>query len=223
MVKERRRVVSNDQIAEALWSEAAPAEGRNRLRHYVHALREKLEPDRQHRSAARFIVARRGAYCFDTGEVWIDADEFERETRAGLAALGQGSIEVAGKHLTGAMRLYQGNFLAEDPYVEWVLDERERLRELAGRALRGQVRIQTQLGNLEVAAEHARRLVEMEPYDSDAQQLLMTLCLRRGRRSEAHRRYLLLRKRLISEFGQEPDFELAELEGRADAALPTSE
>jgi DNA-binding SARP family transcriptional activator len=220
MVKERRRVVSNDQIAEALWPEAAPSEGRNRLRHYVHALREKLEPGRERRSTARFIVARRGAYCFDTREVWIDADEFERETRAALATLEQGLLEAAGEHLARAMRVYQGNFLAEDPYAEWVLDERERLRELAGRALRGQVRIQMKAGSLEIAAEHARRLVEMEPYDGDAQRLVISLCLKRGRRSEAHRRYSVLCKRLMSQFGQRPDFELSDLEGRSVSAAP---
>jgi DNA-binding SARP family transcriptional activator len=215
LVGERRRVVTNDQIAEALWPEAAPSEGRNRLRHYVHALREKLEPDREHRSAA-FVVSRRGAYCFDTNGVWIDADEFERETRAGLASIEQELLEPASAHLVSAMRLYQGSFLAGDPYAEWALDERERLRELAGKALRGQVRIQMQMGSLEAAADHARRLVEMEPYDTDAQKLLITLCLRRGRRSEAYRRYAVLRKRLLTQFGQVPAFDLAELEVHAD-------
>jgi DNA-binding winged helix-turn-helix (wHTH) protein len=150
LVGERRRAVASDRIAEALWPEAGPEEARNRLRQYVHALRERLEPDRTHRSPARFVVARRGGYCFETSGVWIDADEFERETRAGLAALDQGFLEPAAAHLAGAMHLYQGSFLAEDPYAEWALDERERLRELAGRALRAQVRIQMQMENHEV-------------------------------------------------------------------------
>jgi DNA-binding SARP family transcriptional activator len=218
LVGERRRVVASDRIAEALWPEAGPEEARNRLRQYVHALREKLEPDRTHRSPARFVVARRGAYCFETSGVWIDADEFEREARAGLAAFDQGFIEPAAAHLTSAMRLYQGDFLAEDPYAEWALDERERLRELAGRALRAQVGIQMQMENLEVAADHARRLADMEPFDTDVQKLFIDLCLKRGRRSEAFRRYSLLRKRLLTSFGQEPDFDLAELESQADQA-----
>ena len=109
------------------------------------------------------------------------------------------------------MRLYQGDFLAEDPYAEWALDERERLRELAGRALRAQVSIQVQMENLEVAADHARRLADMEPFDTDVQKLFIDLCLKRGRRSEAFRRYAVLRKRLLTSFEQEPDFDLADL------------
>lgn len=214
LIGERRRVIASDRIAEALWPEAGPEEARSRLRYYVHALRERLEPDRAHRSPARFVVARRGAYCFDTGGVWIDADEFERETRAGLAAFNQGNLEPAAAHLASAMHLYQGNFLAEDPYAEWALDERERLRELAGRALRTQVGIQMQMENLEAAADHARRLADMEPFDTDVQKLFIDLCLKRGRRSEAFRRYSVLRKRLLTSFEQEPDFDLAELEGQ---------
>jgi DNA-binding SARP family transcriptional activator len=216
LVAERRRVVASDRIAEALWPEAGPEEARNRLRYYVHALREKLEPDRAHRSPARFVVARRGAYYFDTSRVWIDADEFEREARAGLAAFDQSFLEPAAAHLAGAMRLYHDNFLSEDPYAEWALDERERLRELAGRVLRVQVEIQLRADDPAGAADHARRLADMEPFDTDVQKLFIELCLRRGRRSEAFRRYSVLRKRLLASFGQEPDFGLAELESQGE-------
>lgn len=209
LVGERRRVVSNDQIAEAMWPEAGPGEARNRLRYYVHALREKLEPERAWRSPSRLVVARRGGYLLDTSQMWIDADEFEREVRAGLAAFAQGLDGPAATHLAGALDLYQGGFLTEDPYAEWALAERERLQELAGRALRAKVKIYLDLGDLELVATHARRLADMEPFDTDAQKMFIEICLRRGRRSEAFRRYSALRKRMLASFGEEPDFDLA--------------
>jgi DNA-binding SARP family transcriptional activator len=217
---ERRRVVTSDQIGEALWPEAGLDEARNRLRHYVHALRDKLEPDRAHRSPTRFVVARRGGYLLDTSDIWIDADEFEREARAGLATFSQGFNEPAAAHLSSALRLYQDGFLSEDPYAEWVLEERERLQELAGRALRAQVHIYEQLGRLEVAADYARRLADMEPFDNDVQRQFIELCLRRGRRSEALRRYSFLRERMLDSFGQEPDFDLIELDREIGATRP---
>jgi DNA-binding SARP family transcriptional activator len=208
----RRQLLATDQIADALWPEASPDEARNRLRYYVHALREKLEPERARRSPSRFITARRGGYILETDHIWLDVDEFQREARAGLAAFVQGLVEPAAAHLDNALRLYQGSFLAEDPYAEWTFDEREHLQELAGRALRAQVRIRIQLGHLDVAADHARHLAELEPFDMDVQRMLMDVCLRRGRRSEALRRYSALRKRMLSSFGQEPDFDLPEVE-----------
>ncbi len=208
----RRQLVASDQIADALWPEAAPEEARNRLRYYVHGLREKLEPERTRRSPSQFIKARRGGYMLDTDHVWLDVDEFQREARAGLAAFVQGLVEPAAAHLDSALRLYQGSFLAEDPYAEWTFEEREHVHELVGRALRAQVRIQIQLGQLDDAFDHARRLADLEPFDMDAQRMFMDVCLRRGRRSEALRRYSALRKRLMRSFGQEPDFDLSEVE-----------
>ena len=113
VVTERHRTAASDQIAEALWPEAGPSELRGRLRYYVHRLREKIEPDRARRSPARFVVAHEGGYSLDTTRVWIDADAFEREARAGLAAFAQGSVGPAATHLRDALRLYQGRFLAD--------------------------------------------------------------------------------------------------------------
>lgn len=214
-ISERRRVLPSDRIAEALWPEVAIEGGRNRLRHYVHALRDRLEPKRGAGSRARFIVAHRGAYRFDTSATWIDADVFEREVRAGLSSLDQGAEGAAATHLAVALRLYQGDFLGEDPYVEWAIDERERLRELAGRALRAKVTLAERRGDLEVAADYARRLAGLEPFDYDVQKLFIGLCLKRGRRSEALRRYAALHKRMLTEFGHGPEFELSELASSA--------
>jgi DNA-binding SARP family transcriptional activator len=212
LVCERGRAIANDRIAEALWPEAGSTEGRNRLRYYVHVLRERLEPERARRSPSSFVAARRGAYALDLSQVRVDVDDFEREARIGLAAFVQDLPESAAAHLDRALSLYDEGFLPEDPYEEWALDERERLHEQAGRVLRAQVRIQVRLNDVAAAVGHARRLAEMEPFDTDVQRLLIDLCLQRGRRSEAVRRYTVLRKRMLQSFGQEPDFTLAELQ-----------
>jgi DNA-binding SARP family transcriptional activator len=216
---ERHHPVPSDRIVEALWPGTTPDEGRNRLRYYVHVLREKLEPGRPKRSPSGFVVARRGGYALDLSRVQIDADDFEREACAGLTAFVQDQVEPATDHLDRALSLYGQGFLPEDPYEEWALDERERLHELAGRALRAQVRIQLRLDDVDAAAAYARRLADLEPFDTDVHRLLIDICLRRGRHSEAVRRYAVLRKRMLSSFGEEPDFALAELTHRRDGAL----
>jgi DNA-binding SARP family transcriptional activator len=214
LICERRRVVTSDQVAEALWPDAGLEEAPSRMRYNVHALREKLEPDRQRRSPARFVVARRGGYLFDTAGIWIDADVFEREAQAGLSAFRRTRHAQAAQHLSSALGLYKGDFLADDPYAEWALEEQERLRSLAAQVLRAQARIEIDLGQLDSAADHVRRLTELEPFDGDAQQLLVEICLRRGRRSEAHRRYARFKHRMLSVFETEPDFALGDVERR---------
>ena len=209
LVCERRRVVASDQIAEALWPNAGP-EALNRVRHYVHVLRERLEPERPKRAPSQLILARRGGYMLDD-RVWIDADEFEDEVGAGLALFVQGEGDAAVKRLERGLSLYTGDFFAEEPYAEWALGERDRLRELAARGLRALVRLKLSAAELDAAAGQARRLAELEPFDMDVQREFIEMCLRRGRRSEAVRRYAVVRKRALREFGEEPDFELADL------------
>lgn len=209
---ERRRAVTSDQAVEALWPEAGLEDGQSRLRYTVHALRDKLEPDRPPRSTGRFVVARRGGYVFDTSHVWLDVDEFEREARAGLAACRQSQRRQAAQSLTNALRLYRGDFLTDERYADWALEEQERLRGLAALVMRSQARIDIELGRLEAAAQHIRRLADLEPFDKDVHQLMIEVCLRRGRRSEAHRRYARFKRRMDEEFGCEPGFNLGDIE-----------
>jgi Bacterial transcriptional activator domain len=54
----------------------------------------------------------------------------------------------------------------------------------------------------------------MDPLDMSAQRDLLAVMMKRGRHSEAARRYQLVRHRYRRTFGQEPEFVLSELTGR---------
>src|SRR6201996_6517882 len=166
LICERRRTVTSDQIGETLWPDAGPRESGNRLRYNVHSLRGKLEPGRERRGGGRFILTPRGGYGLDAARVWIDADRFEVEVLAGLGAVRQGLLEEAEGHLAEALALYRGEFLAGDPYLDFAISERERLHDLACRAIRERVRVAVELDRLDAAAEHGERLAAMEPFDA---------------------------------------------------------
>lgn len=210
LVAERNRVVHVEQIAEALWPGAGPA-ALNNVRHFVHSLRDKLEPDRPKRSPSSFIVAVQGGYAIDRRRVEIDADEFEQGVEAGTRAARAGLTDEAETKLREALALYRGDFLADEPYAEWAYLERERLRGLATDALRLLATLFAKRENIAGAAELLEQLAELEPYDGDVHKQLLTAWLRLGRRTEASRRYTAFRMRMLREFGEEPDFELAEL------------
>lgn len=212
LVCERSRSVTSEQIAEALWPNSGQREALTRVRHYVHLLRRTLEPDRSPRSSSRYVATRRGGYGL-TG-VWVDADEFERRVERGLDALRRQDLERARAELGVARELYRGDFLAEDPFAEWAVAERDRLRELASCALRAVVEIELADGRLAPAAERARELAEMDPFDVDVYRGFLGICLRLGRRSEAVRHYALLRNRMQRVFGEEPGFTLSDLVAR---------
>jgi DNA-binding SARP family transcriptional activator len=192
------------------WPNAGRA-GATSVRQAIHTLRDRLEPDRPKGKPSGYVVARTGGYELAPGRVWIDADDFEAHARAGLGAMQQGAVERARASLAAAARAYVGDFLADEPYAEWALLERARLRELAAEVLRGLAGLAHDAGDDEAAGEHLQRLAELEPLDLQAQRDLIALMLRRGRHSEALRRYELVRRRYRRAFGVEPGFALADL------------
>lgn len=216
LVCERNRVVYAEEIADAIWPGAGP-QGVGNVRHYVHGLREKLEPARAKRAPSSFVVAVRGGYAIDRRHVRIDADDFEDGVQRGLRAFEAGDAGEGRTRLTAALELYTGDFLADEPYAEWAYEERNRLRGLAARALRALAREAVARREVAEAARHLERLTELEPYDSDVHRDLFTVWLVLGRRTEAARAYAAFRMRMLREFGEEPGFDLAKLK-RGQAA-----
>jgi DNA-binding SARP family transcriptional activator len=210
LICERGRVVTHDELLEVFWPNAGRA-GATSVRQAIHTLRDRLEPDRPKGKPSGYVVARTGGYELAPGRVWIDADDFEAHARAGLGALQQAAVDRAAASLAAAARAYVGDFLADEPYAEWALLERARLRELAAEVLRGLASLAHDAGDDEAAGEHLQRLAELEPLDLQAQRDLIALMLRRGRHSEALRRYELVRRRYRRAFGVEPGFTLADL------------
>jgi DNA-binding SARP family transcriptional activator len=210
LVTQRGRVVPTEEIAEALWPKR-DARVLGNVRHFIHVLRDRLEPDRPKRAPSSFIVARHGGYMIDPQHVRVDADEFEELVSNGQASVERGDEGAAWAQFESALNLYRGEFLTEERYAEWAFAERDRLREIAGNALSSLAKLKLEAGGLEGALDHYYRLAEMNPFDTGVQRELIALYLRCGRRTDAVRRYGALRLRMLREFGEPPDFELADL------------
>ncbi len=208
LVAARGRVLTIDQIADALWPDADAGSAAT-VRYVVHTLRDRLEPDRPGGAKPAFVVSHRGGYRLDMDRVTVDADVFERELRDGLAAHAADGSPLARRLLERAVARYRGDFLPEEPYADWAAPERERLRELLGRALRALAELAAADGDLDTAGDRLAQLAELEPLDIEVHRDLIALCQRRGRHGEAARRYAALRRRTEAAFGDGPGFALS--------------
>lgn len=215
----RGRFVAAEEISEAIWPGADPFAGVARVRHYVHVVRAKLEPERDRRTPSWFVVAAGGGYSLDRAHVWLDVDEFESCAESGLAAFRRGERQRAEVSLGRALALYRGDFLADEPFADWALFERERVTALESRVLSALAELALKEGRLDEAGRRLERLAGLEPFDTDVQRDLIALCLRRGRRSEALRRYSALRTRFQRHFGEEIGFTLTDLVDEATKPL----
>jgi DNA-binding SARP family transcriptional activator len=211
LLASRTAPAPSEAIASALWPDRGPSAVAN-VRYCVFKLRQQLG-GRGDPGGSPIIHGAAG-YRLDPRRLKLDVDLFERQATTGLAAHRRGEREAAETPLTQALSLYRGDFLAEDPYVDWAFNEREYLRSLAGRTLAATAEIALADGRLEVAADRLQRLARLEPFDSRVHQMLIEVCLRRGRRTEAVRHYSALRTRLQRAFGEQPDFDLARLAAR---------
>jgi DNA-binding SARP family transcriptional activator len=210
LICERDRVVQAEEIAEALW----PYSGRQALssvRHFVHALRDRLEPGRARHTTTPFIITVRGGYAINRRHVRIDADVFAQSARDGLNAVQRGEDDTAAELLEFAISFYRGDLLEDEPYSEWAMAERDRLRGMATDSLRALARLALSRGDHATAVKHLERLAEFEPFDTDVHRELLRVLLTVGRRSEAVRRYQTFRARLGKEFNAEPGFALTDL------------
>lgn len=209
LIAERHRSVFCDEIISLLWPPSASPDTRG-VRYFVHELRDQLEPGGSTQPPSSFVLATRGGYGLDGRHVWIDADAFEALVTEGCAASGHDD-DTAQSLIREGVGLYRGDFLADEPYAEWALHERDRLRDLVAGALRTLAEIETRRNDLAAATATLVRLSELEPFDIDVHRELFSLLLRRGRRSETLRRYETLRRRMLSTFDEPLDFSLSQL------------
>jgi len=199
-----------EELADALWPQAGRA-GVTSLRQAVHTLRERLEPNRPDQAPSRFVIAGAGAYELAPEHVVVDADEFETRALAALVTVERAGGLAAEAQLAQAAELYTGDFLADDPYAEWALAERDRLRSLVARVLRALADLHLEAGELAPASTALHRLADLEPLDVTNQRDLISLMLRQDQHAAAARRYDTMRRKFKRAFDMEPRFTLADL------------
>jgi DNA-binding SARP family transcriptional activator len=208
----------SESIANALWPERGPGAVAN-VRYSIFKLREHL--GERGDPGDSLILRDSGGYRIDPRRLELDADAFASLTSSGVAAHRRGDDDATAERLlTEALALYRGDFLEEDAYVDWAFTEREYLRGLAGKGLAALAQISLSGGRLVAAADHLQNFARLEPFDSRVHQMLIEVCLRRGRRTEAMRHYHAFKQRLQRTFGEQPDFELTSITGELPAVGP---
>jgi DNA-binding SARP family transcriptional activator len=110
-----------------------------------------------------------------------------------------------------AEALYLGEYLRDDPFFEWTIATRERLRELHLHVLSDAARIHAEDGSPEQAAIFSRKILRIEPWREEVYRRLMEYLVAAGRPHEALRAYEECRRALRAEVEAEPSAETTHL------------
>jgi LuxR family maltose regulon positive regulatory protein len=118
-----RGYAKRDMLMELIWPDEDPEKTRKRFHVALAALRKTLEPELPRGVPSSYILSSGDAYLLNIGEDGgVDTEHFTRELD-----LAKTCADSSIQHHLNAEALYSGHFLAEDLYVPWCEDERERL------------------------------------------------------------------------------------------------
>jgi DNA-binding SARP family transcriptional activator/pimeloyl-ACP methyl ester carboxylesterase len=188
-----------DKLAALLWGAMRDAQARTSLRQALYDLRKNLG------SAA-------GALRTDGETVMLDPAAVELDVATLTRLAGEGTPMA----LERAALLYRGDLLEgfgvdAEPFEAWLMEERERLRELTMETLARLLSHQRQAGALAGALRTARQLLALDLLQEPVHRTLMRLHAQLGQRAAALRQYQHCVTVLQRELGIEPEAETKQL------------
>ena len=202
LVVNRHNATPRERLMSIFWPDASPDGARNSLNVAIHGLRQSF------RTAAGeqpIVIHRNRSYLIQPGlEVWLDVDAFEQRLKSAQQHLVSHELGDAENDFEAAIGLYQGEFLADDPYEEWAIVTREHLRLAYLDALDQLGSLRFDSGNYGGAAELCLKMLAYDNCREDAHCRLMRCYSRRGQPQLALRQYHACLAILRSELRMEP-------------------
>jgi predicted ATPase/DNA-binding SARP family transcriptional activator len=206
------------QLAFLLWSETTDAQARTNLRQLLHTLRQTLP------AADQFVhVDAQSLQWRSDAPVRFDVAEFEQALSRAAEAERRQDAPVVRAALEQTVALYRGDLLPSC-YDDWIVPERERLRQAYTGALEHLVPLLESQEQPRAALAYAQRLLRHDPLVEETYRDLMRLCAACGDRAMLRRVYQTCAAVLERELGIEPSAATREAYAhwvRAEAKAPT--
>ena len=201
LVTNRERPLPRDVLMETFWPETAPASARNSLNVALHGLRQAFKG----LSDVPVIEFTEGAYRFNPQlRIWLDVDEFDQRVKAGHQLEAAGKFAAATNEYEMSAGLYQGDFLPDEPYEEWAVLPRERLRLARLELLDRLSRIYFSQGHYASCATLCQLILAQDNCREDAHCRLMRCYSRQNQHHLAIRQYEACATSLLSELEIKP-------------------
>lgn len=208
---EHRQEHSRETLAALLWESSPPSAWRGNLRRTLSDLRRVLETPTD---LTLFATSKNTLQFLPCGE--IDALQFLQPP----AGCNCQRCDACLAHLEDAASRYRGDLLAGldlpdcPDFEDWLLLQRESLRCHALALFEHLSNHFEQRGDLQRALPHARRLVELDPWQESGQQRLMRLLALNGQSAAALSQYEAFRGQLLKELGVHPSQDCRDLHQR---------
>ena len=207
-------------VAALFWPDVVETQARNNLRQLLHHLRHTLP------SADHFVIADTHTVCWrDDAPYSLDVAQFEQALARSRTAAEQRDRDAQRDALMAAVALYEADLLPSC-YDDWIVSERERLRQWFLSGLAEVVHLLEARRDYAAAIAQAQAWVRQDPLAEGAYRALMRLFALSGDRARALRVYHTCLTVLRRELGVEPSLatrtmhdQLVHLDAQAVPAL----
>ena len=182
-------LLHREEVIDRLWPDKDLDAGANNLYRTLHTLRKITGED--------VVLMERGVVRLGDN-AWTDVAAFE-------SAVAHGDFSS----LSGAVDLYRGDLLPDDPYSDALIARREGLRQRFVDAALGLANATE--SSPEKQVETLRRVVEVDPTLEQAQRMLMTTLANMNRPKEALRQFAECVKAMRAQLDVEPSAQTRKL------------
>jgi len=187
------------RLAFLFWPDTTEAQARNNLRQLLHQLRQAFPAVEHFLSADMHML-----HWHPVTPFHLDVAEFEQALILADAAARHNDQHALQAALEQVDNLYRGELLP-GCYDEWILPERERLRQRHLQALEHLLRLLEGQGDTVTAIRSARRLLGLDPLSEELYRRLMRLFALNNDRASALHVYHTCVTTLQREMGVDPD------------------
>jgi DNA-binding SARP family transcriptional activator len=164
--------VRTEQLCDALWPDATSDAAGTRLRTVLFRTRTRYGP----------LLVRDGSVIRWADDVTVDTQRFTELAHAALSRLRGPEAATLARE---AIALYSADLVPLDPYSDWAIVARERMRDRYLALLDPLVAEATDRDDLPTAIGYAREILATAPRDDDAHLRLARLQLDAGRITQA--------------------------------------
>jgi DNA-binding SARP family transcriptional activator len=203
--------VPKEILIHDLWPEASSESGEKNFKITLHRLRKVLEKDIEKRFGCSYVFQKASRISFDMELVSIDAAEFMNMGKAADRLAGKDRLEHALEIYEKAVAIYQGDFFAEEPYLDWVERQRILYRSRYLEMMSAKALIHENLDQTDLAIDTWLAVLHIDPCLESACRNLMILYADTGRIKKALNLYVSFTAMLEKELDAKPDSRTVEL------------
>ncbi len=197
-----RRAMHKEQIIDRLWPELDQRSGEQNFKAALHGLNKVLEPDREKRAQAAYIIRHGATYRLNNTTVWIDIEAIDSFIQMGNKAVIEYHDQAVEAYYE-AIQLYDGIYLPNRLFDDWASEERERIQLMVLGAMIDLSALLVKTNPME-SVRITHEALQIDPTWEDAYRIQMMAYFEKGNRPMAIKSYHACKEILEKEFGIEP-------------------